>query len=87
MFTWNSKFLKIYHDIYYIRSGISDLLPQTFHLFTFRLQAAAMAKFEDLKEQTATGIQHAIDVHKYTDINIDLKPSYIIIPYGGTNKR
>ncbi len=51
-----------------------------------RLQAAAMAKFEDLKEQTATGIQHAIDVHKYTDISIDLQPSYIIIPHGGTDK-
>ena len=54
--------------------------------FFFRLQAAAMAKFESIKEQTATGLQHAIDEHKYTDISVDLKPSYVIIPETGSYK-
>ncbi len=54
---------------------------------TFRLQAAAMAKFDEIKEQTATGLQHVIEQHKYTDINIDLKPSYVIIPHGGVYKK
>ena len=55
-------------------------------IFCFRLQAAAMAKFESIKEQTATGLQHAIDEHKYTDISVDLKPSYVIIPETGSYK-
>ncbi len=46
-----------------------------------------MAKFDEIKEQTATGLQHVIEQHKYTDINIDLKPSYVIIPHGGVYKK
>uniref|UniRef100_K1PWM0 Vacuolar protein sorting-associated protein 13C n=1 Tax=Magallana gigas TaxID=29159 RepID=K1PWM0_MAGGI len=46
-----------------------------------------MAKFEDIKEQSATGLKHAIEQHKYTDIRVDLKPSYVIIPHGGIYKK
>jgi vacuolar protein sorting-associated protein 13A/C len=46
-----------------------------------------MAKFEDIKEQSATGLKFAIEQHKYTDIRVDLKPSYVIIPYGGNYKK
>ena len=42
-----------------------------------------MSKFEDLKEQTATGLQHAIEQHKYTDISVDLQPTYVLIPDKG----
>ncbi|CAH1789713.1 unnamed protein product [Owenia fusiformis] len=55
--------------------------PQSVHLK--QLQAAAMSKFDEIKEQTTTGLAHAIDIHKYTDVNIDLKPSYILIPQDG----
>ena len=46
-----------------------------------------MDKFEDLKEQSATGLQHAIEQKKYTDIKIDLKPAVVIIPQGGLYKK
>ncbi|WAR29642.1 VP13A-like protein [Mya arenaria] len=45
--------------------------------------AAAMSKYEDIKEQTATGMQHAIDQQKYTEISVDLQSSYVIVPHGG----
>ena len=52
-----------------------------------RLQAAAMAKFEEVKEQTATGLAHAIEHHKFMDIKVDLQPSHIIIPHKGFYRR
>ncbi|KAL4216396.1 Vacuolar protein [Mactra antiquata] len=48
-----------------------------------QLSQAAMAKYEDIKEQSASGLQHAIDQKKYMEISVDLKPSYIIVPHGG----
>ena len=59
--------------------------PESVHLK--QLQSAAMAKFEDLKEQTATGLQHAIQHRKYTDINVDLKPTQVMVPEGGVYKK
>ena len=49
----------------------------------FRLSQAAMSKYEEIKEQSATGLQHAIDQKKYTEISVDLKSSYVIVPHGG----
>ena len=45
-----------------------------------------MAKFEELKEQTASGLQYAIQQHKYTDIYVDIQPSVFIIPERGVYK-
>ena len=45
-----------------------------------------MEKFDEIKEQSATGIQYAIEQHKYTDISVDLMSSYIIMPEGGVLK-
>ena len=46
-----------------------------------------MAKFEDLKEQSATGLQHAIQQRKYTDIKVNLQPTQVLVPEGGVYKR
>ncbi|XP_053387649.1 intermembrane lipid transfer protein VPS13A-like isoform X4 [Mercenaria mercenaria] len=48
-----------------------------------QLSQAAMSKFDEIKEQSATGLQHAIDLKKYTEIAVDLQPSYVIVPHGG----
>ena len=45
-----------------------------------------MEKFDEIKEQSSTGIQHAIEQHKYTDISVDLMSSYVIVPEGGILK-
>jgi vacuolar protein sorting-associated protein 13A/C len=52
-----------------------------------RLSQAAVAKFEEIKEQSATGLQHAIEQRKYTEISVDLQPSYVIIPDQGYYKK
>ncbi|XP_064645587.1 intermembrane lipid transfer protein VPS13C-like isoform X5 [Lineus longissimus] len=52
-----------------------------------QLTAAAMSKFDEIKEMSATGMQHAIEIHKYTDISIDLKPVHVIIPQEGVYKK
>ena len=46
-----------------------------------------MMKFESIKEQTASGLQHAIEQHKYTDINVDLQPCHVIIPDKGVYRK
>lgn len=48
-----------------------------------RLSKAAITKFKDITKNSASGLKHAIEQHKYTDICIDMKPSYVIIPHGG----
>lgn len=55
--------------------------PESVQLKQF--SQAAMAKFDEIKEQSSAGIQHAIESHKYTDINVHLMSSYVIIPEGG----
>ncbi|XP_033726256.1 vacuolar protein sorting-associated protein 13A-like isoform X3 [Pecten maximus] len=63
--------------------------PEEIRLQQINLQLSqvAVAKFEDFKEQSATGLQHAIDMRKYTDIRIDVKSSYVIVPEGGFYKK
>ena len=75
-------------DISFLTSETSPL-DITFLTFDIspRLSRAAVAKFEDIKEQSASGLKHAIEQHKYTDIRVDLKPSYVIIPHGGYYKK
>lgn len=46
-----------------------------------------MSKFDEIKEQSTAGIQHALQQHKYTDIGVDLMPSIIIVPEGGLMKK
>lgn len=49
----------------------------------YRLSRAAIAKFKDITKKSASGLKHAIEKHKYTDIRVDIRPSYLIIPHGG----
>ena len=51
--------------------------------FFLRLQSAAYAKLEEIKEQTAAGLQHMIDQHKYADIDIYVQPTYLLVPDNG----
>ena len=42
-----------------------------------------MAKYNVIKSQTASGMIHALEERKYTDIDIHLMPSYVILPATG----
>jgi len=48
-----------------------------------RLQAAAMAKLQAVKADTATGLLYAIEQQKFTKITINVKPTFIILPEQG----
>lgn len=48
-----------------------------------RLTDAAAEKLVNIKERSATGLQYAIANHPRLELNIDISPSYIIVPHGG----
>lgn len=54
--------------------------------FWCRLQAAAMAKFQEVKQQTTSGLKYALQQHKFTEICVCLQPAHIIVPEGGVFK-
>ena len=48
-----------------------------------QLTAAAKQKLEDLKKTSALGLEYAIQNHAVIDVDINIKGSYLILPYGG----
>ncbi|XP_078330281.1 intermembrane lipid transfer protein VPS13A-like isoform X6 [Crassostrea virginica] len=81
-----SRPLQIIYDAVSI-NNMADFFQPPKEVYLKQLSRAAVAKFEDIKEQSASGLKHAIEQHKYTDIRVDLKPSYVIIPHGGYYKK
>ncbi|XP_019622240.1 PREDICTED: vacuolar protein sorting-associated protein 13C-like [Branchiostoma belcheri] len=78
----NAQPLQIVYDAETVNSIVDFFRPpENVHLQD--LTSAAMSKFEEFREQTATGLQHMISVRKVTDVHVDLKSSYIILPQNG----
>ncbi|XP_065589593.1 intermembrane lipid transfer protein VPS13C [Cyrtonyx montezumae] len=48
-----------------------------------RLASATLMKLEEIKERTATGLVHIIEMRKVLDLKIHLKPSYLLVPQTG----
>ncbi|GFS18417.1 vacuolar protein sorting-associated protein 13C [Elysia marginata] len=48
-----------------------------------QLSNAAMARYDIIKAQTTAGMMHMMDERKYADIEVNLMPSYIIVPATG----
>uniref|UniRef100_A0A8D0L113 Vacuolar protein sorting 13 homolog C n=1 Tax=Strix occidentalis caurina TaxID=311401 RepID=A0A8D0L113_STROC len=48
-----------------------------------RLTSATLMKLEEIKERTATGLVHIIEMRKVLDLKINLKPSYLVVPQSG----
>ncbi|KAM7010642.1 intermembrane lipid transfer protein VPS13C [Passerculus sandwichensis] len=48
-----------------------------------RLTTATLMKLEEIKERTATGLAHIIEMRKVLDLKINLKPSYLVVPRTG----
>ncbi|XP_052084958.1 intermembrane lipid transfer protein VPS13A-like isoform X11 [Mytilus californianus] len=78
----NSRPLQIIYDAVTINNLVKFFKPPE-DVYLQQLSQAAVAKFEQIKEQSATGLQHAIEQRKYTEISVDLQPSYVIIPDKG----
>jgi len=52
-----------------------------------RLQTAAVAKLESVRQQSATGMQYALEQKKFTDISVSLQPACVIIPDQGVYRK
>lgn len=50
------------------------------------LQGDVKRQLDDMKERSATGMQYVLSQHPRVDININLKPIILIVPYGGCYK-
>ena len=48
-----------------------------------QLQAAARQKLEDLKKTSSLGLEYAIQNHAVVDVDIKIKGSFLLLPYGG----
>uniref|UniRef100_A0A182FL84 Vacuolar protein sorting-associated protein 13 n=1 Tax=Anopheles albimanus TaxID=7167 RepID=A0A182FL84_ANOAL len=48
-----------------------------------QLTDAAAEKLVNIKERSATGLQYAIAKHPRLELNVEIMPSYIIVPHGG----
>ncbi|XP_026157018.1 vacuolar protein sorting-associated protein 13C isoform X2 [Mastacembelus armatus] len=47
------------------------------------LTSATLSKLEEIKEKTASGLSHIIETRKVLDLQIHLKPSYLLVPKSG----
>lgn len=48
-----------------------------------QITAAARQKLEDLKKTSALGLEYAIQNHAVVDVDVNIKGSYLILPYEG----
>ncbi|KFO96709.1 Vacuolar protein sorting-associated protein 13C, partial [Calypte anna] len=48
-----------------------------------RLTSATLMKLEEIKERTATGLAHIIEMRKVLELKVHLKPSYLVVPQTG----
>ena len=49
----------------------------------YRLRAVAASAYDDIKEQTATGLQHVMETRTVVEIGITLSSSCVVIPRDG----
>ncbi|CAH8474501.1 unnamed protein product [Schistosoma turkestanicum] len=55
--------------------------PKDVHLQ--ELSNTVLSSFEEVKEVTTSGLRHLANNRSYTDVRIDIKPSYFILPDSG----
>ena len=55
--------------------------------FITRQSKEIVVSFDDVREMTATGLLYLVDQRTYIDINIDVKPSFFILPENGKFRR
>jgi len=51
-----------------------------------QLTAVARQKLEDLKKTSALGLDYAIRNHAVIDVDVNIKGSYLVLPFGGCLK-
>lgn len=74
--------LQIVYDALSINSLIQFFQPPD-DIQLQQLRAAAAAAYEEIKDQTATGLQHAMETHTISNIDVTVMSSFIVIPKDG----
>lgn len=82
-FTFENKYITVIYNYYLF----IDFIIYMHYFYIHRFSRTAYAKLEDIKKQSASGLKHAIEQQKYTEVLVDIKPSYVIIPHGGCYKK
>ena len=73
---------KLIYDANTINTLVEMLSPPQ-DISLEELQSIAAYKLQDWSQKTATGLEYAIGKHKQIKLNIDIEPSYVIIPQLG----
>ncbi|XP_041074256.1 vacuolar protein sorting-associated protein 13C-like [Polyodon spathula] len=63
--------------------GLAEFFQSAEGIDLEMLTSATLMKLEEIKEKTATGLSHIIETHKVLDLQINLKPSYLLVPQTG----
>ena len=50
------------------------------------MRAVAASAYDDIKEQTATGLQHVMETKSVIEIGVRLASSFVVIPQNGRYK-
>lgn len=52
-----------------------------------RMQTAALAKFQEVKQQTVSGLKNSLQERKFIDVAVCLQPTHLIVPENGVYNR
>nr|CAB3267621.1 vacuolar protein sorting-associated protein 13A-like [Phallusia mammillata] len=78
----NSQPLQIIYDAITINNLLTFFKPPE-NVQLQQLRAVAASAYDDVKEQTATGLQHVMENRSVLEVGIRLSSSYIVIPRNG----
>ncbi|CAH8497176.1 unnamed protein product [Schistosoma guineensis] len=74
--------LQIVYDAETINRIVHFFTPPK-DVYLQELSNTVLSSFEEVKEVTTTGLKHLATNRSYTDVHIDVKPSYFILPDSG----
>ncbi|XP_058851035.1 intermembrane lipid transfer protein VPS13C-like isoform X2 [Acipenser ruthenus] len=63
--------------------GLAEFFQSAQGIDLEMLTSATLMKLEEIKEKTATGLSHIIETRKVLDLQVNLKPSYLLVPQTG----
>ena len=62
---------------------LTEMLSPPKDISLEELQMIAAFKFQDWSQRTALGLEYALEKHKQIKLNIDIEPSFVVIPQLG----
>ncbi|TGZ65764.1 hypothetical protein CRM22_005684 [Opisthorchis felineus] len=78
--------LQIVYDAETINKIVHFLTPPK-DIRLQELSSQVMSSLEDVKEVTVSGLRHLVSQRAYTEVQVDVRPSYFILPDNGVFRR